>query len=62
MTQPGAFIGVLPGGGSPIQAGAAQILVLRGIMACQAVVVLVATRLMRAGRLLPDDLKLSLHR
>lgn len=62
VTLPGAFIGVLLGGGSPIQAGAAQILVLLGIMACQAVVVLVATRLMRAGRLLPDDLKLSLHR
>lgn len=56
VTLPGAFIGVLLGGGSPVQAGAAQILVLLGIMACQSVVVLVATRLMRAGRLLPDDL------
>lgn len=61
VTLPGAFIGVLLGGGSPVQAGAAQVLVLLGIMACQSVVVLVATRLMRAGRLLPDDLKTSLH-
>lgn len=61
VTLPGAFIGVLLGGGSPLQAGAAQILVLIGIMACQSVVVFVATRLMRSGQLLPDDLKLALH-
>lgn len=61
VTLPGAFIGVLLGGGSPIQAGAAQILVLLGIMACQSVVVLVSTRLMRAGRLLPPDLQLRLR-
>ncbi len=61
VTLPGAFIGVLLGGGSPLQAGAAQILVLLGIMACQSIVVLVATRLMRAGRLLPDDLRAKLH-
>lgn len=61
VTLPGAFIGVLLGGGSPLQAGAAQVLVLLGIMACQAFVVLVATRLMRAGRLLPEDLREKLH-
>ena len=57
VTLPGAFIGVLLGGGSPLQAGAAQILVLIGIMAGQAVVVAVAHRLMMAGRLLPADLR-----
>lgn len=57
VTLPGAFIGVLLGGGSPVQAGAAQILVLIGIMAGQAVVVGVAHRLMMAGRLLPPDLR-----
>ena len=57
VTLPGAFIGVLLGGGSPLQAGAAQILVLIGIMAGQAVVVGVAHRLMMAGRLLPPDLR-----
>lgn len=56
VTLPGAFIGVLLGGGSPLQAGAAQMLVLLGIMAVQAIVVLVATRLMRRGVLLPRDL------
>lgn len=56
VTLPGAFIGVLLGGGSPVQAGAAQILVLVGIMAGQAVVVTVAHRLMMAHRLLPADL------
>lgn len=61
VTLPGSFIGVLLGGGSPIQAGAAQLLVLIGVMACQALVVLVASRLMEAGLQLPDDLKARLH-
>lgn len=61
VTLPGAFIGVLLGGGSPLQAGAAQILVLLGIMACQSMVVLVSTRLMRAAVLLPPDLAADLH-
>lgn len=56
VTLPGAFIGVLLGGGSALQAGAAQVLVLVGIMAGQAVVVAVANRLMQLGRLLPADL------
>lgn len=62
VTLPGAFIGVLLGGGSPLQAGAAQVLVLVGIMATQTVVVLVGARLMGAMRLLPEDLRQSLHR
>jgi len=61
VTLPGAFIGVLLGGGSPIQAGAAQILVLIGIMAGQAVVVTVAQRLMMAHKLLPADLRTRLR-
>ncbi len=61
MTLPGAFIGVLLGGGSPLQAGAAQVLVLIGIMAGQAVVVGVAHRLMMAGRLMPADLRARLR-
>lgn len=56
VTLPGAFVGVLLGGGSPLQAGAAQVLVLVGIMAGQAMVVTVAQRLMCSGRLLPPDL------
>ncbi len=61
VTLPGAFIGVLLGGGSPLQAGAAQVLVLIGIMAGQAVVVTVAHRLMMAHKLLPADLRTRLR-
>lgn len=61
VTLPGAFIGVLLGGGSPLQAGAAQILVLIGIMAGQAITVTVAKRLISAARLLPDDLRARLR-
>lgn len=61
VTLPGAFIGVLLGGGSPLQAGAAQILVLVGIMAGQAVVVTVAQWLMCQAKLLPPDLATRLR-
>jgi UDP-glucose/iron transport system permease protein len=62
VTLPGAFVGVLLGGGSPLQAGAAQILVLIGLMATQSITVVVAHGLMRSGRLLPADLKERLGR
>lgn len=42
VTLPGAFIGVLLGGGSPTEAGAAQLLVLVGILAAQSIAVVVA--------------------
>ena len=61
VTLPGAFIGVLLGGGSPMQAGAAQVLVLLGIMAGQAITVTVAAAFIRAGRLLPRDLAADLR-
>lgn len=61
VTLPGAFVGVLLGGGSALQAGAAQVLVLLGIMAGQAVVVVAANWLMSQGRLLPDDLRARLR-
>lgn len=61
VTLPGAFIGVLLGGGSPTQAATAQVLVLVGIMAAQTATALVAERLIRSGRLLPPDLKASLR-
>lgn len=61
VTLPGAFIGVLLGGGSALQAGAAQLLVLIGILAGQAVTVVVAHRLVCAALLLPPDLKRTLH-
>lgn len=61
VTLPGAFIGVLLGGGSPAQAAAAQVLVLMGIMAAQTVTAVVAERLIRTTKLLPVDLAESLH-
>ncbi len=57
VTLPGAFVGVLLGGGTPLQAGAAQILVLVGLLATQSITVVVAHRLIRSARLLPADLK-----
>jgi putative ABC transport system permease protein len=60
VTLPGAFIGVMLGGGSPVQAATAQALVLFGIMAAQTVTVAVAERLIAARRLLPDDLRSAL--
>ena len=61
VTLPGAFVGVLLGGGTPLQAGAAQLLVLIGLLAAQTVTVVVAGRLIRSARLLPADLKTSLR-
>ena len=51
VTLPGAFVGVLLGGGSPAQAGAAQILVLTGLLAAQGLAVLLAVELVARGRL-----------
>lgn len=57
VTLPGAFVGVLLGGGSPAQAGAAQVLVLVGLLAAQTLVVVVQSLLIEGGRLLPVDLR-----
>jgi putative ABC transport system permease protein len=51
VTLPGAFVGVLLGGGSPIQAGATQLVVLFGLLLVQAIVVGVTTELIAAGLL-----------
>ncbi len=61
VSLPGAYIGVLLGGGSPLQAGAAQVLVLVGVVAGQPLTALVARELMSAGWLLPRDLAQQLH-
>jgi putative ABC transport system permease protein len=60
VTLPGAFIGVMLGGGSPVQAATAQVLVLFGIMAAQTVTAGVAERLIAARLLLPGDLHRTL--
>jgi putative ABC transport system permease protein len=51
VTLPGAFVGVLLGSGDPIQAGAAQLLVLIGLLAAESVAVLVTVELVARGRL-----------
>lgn len=56
VSLPGAFVGVLLGGGSATQAATAQLLVLVGLIAAQSVVITTVTRLIGAGRMLPDDL------
>ena len=61
VTLPGAFIGVMLGGGSPVQAATAQVLVLFGIMAAQTVTVGVAERLIAERRLLPEPLRRTLQ-
>ena len=61
VTLPGAFIGVLLGGGSPLPARAAQVLVLIGIMAGQACTVAVFGELVRRARIVPADLVPVLH-
>jgi len=52
VTLPGAFVGVLLGGAGPVEAGAAQLLVLVGLLAVETVAVVVTVELI-AGRLIP---------
>jgi putative ABC transport system permease protein len=54
VTLPGAFVGVLLGGGTPFEAGAAQLLVLIGLLATQTIAVWVTTELVARGRILDD--------
>ncbi len=56
VTLPGAFVGVLLGGGTPLEAGAAQIVVLIGLLAAQALTAAVLLRLVAHGRLVRHDL------
>ncbi|MDQ0382215.1 putative ABC transport system permease protein [Amycolatopsis thermophila] len=49
VTLPGAYVGVLLGGASPVQAGVTQVLVLVGLLAAEAVAVLVTVQLVAAG-------------
>jgi putative ABC transport system permease protein len=45
VTLPGAFVGVLLGTGNPVSAGAAQVLVLIGLLAAEALAILVTVEL-----------------
>jgi putative ABC transport system permease protein len=54
VTLPGAFVGVLLGGGTPLEAGAAQLLVLVGLLAAQMLAIWAVTELVGHGALLGD--------
>jgi putative ABC transport system permease protein len=49
VTLPGAFVGVLIGSGDPVQAGAAQLLVLIGLLAAESVAVVITVELVARG-------------
>ena len=54
VTLPGAFVGVLLGGGSPLEAGAAQLLVLVGLLAAEVLAIWGVTELIARGVILDD--------
>ncbi|GID97213.1 ABC transporter permease [Amorphoplanes digitatis] len=51
MTLPGAFVGVLLGGGTAVEAGATQLLVLVALLAVKVIAVAVTVELVAAGLL-----------
>ncbi|MFI1012748.1 ABC transporter permease [Streptomyces sp. NPDC020965] len=55
VTLPGAFVGMLLGGASPLLAGAVQLFVLVALMAVQAVAAAVVLELVARGRLHRDE-------
>jgi len=57
VTLPGAFVGVLLGGGTALEAGAAQVLVLFGLLAAQAITAASMLRLIATGRVVRADLR-----
>lgn len=60
VTLPGAFVGVLLGGGSAVDAGTAQLLVLVGLLAAQTVTVVLTQQLIAADRIMPVDIRATL--
>ena len=57
VTLPGAFVGVLLGGGTPLEAGSAQIMVLIGLMAAQAITSAVLLRLIAGAQVVRADMR-----
>ncbi|WP_432179789.1 ABC transporter permease [Streptomyces sp. NBC_00063] len=55
VTLPGAYVGMLLGGSSPVQAGAVQLFVLIALMALQTVAVAVTLELIARGLLHSDE-------
>ena len=61
VTLPGAFVGVLLGGGTAVEAGAAQVLVLVGLLAAQSVTAAALLGLVAHGWLTHRDLSSLAH-
>lgn len=55
VALPGAFVGVLLGGGSAVQAGATQLMVLVALLAVEAIAVAVTIELVARGPLRPSE-------
>lgn len=51
VTLPGTFVGILLGGGTPVQAGATQLLVLIALLAIEAIAVLTTVELVAVQKL-----------
>ncbi|WP_328472480.1 ABC transporter permease [Actinoplanes sp. NBC_00393] len=51
VTLPGAFVGVLLGGGTPVEAGATQLLVLVALLAVEVIAIAVTVELVAGGSL-----------
>jgi putative ABC transport system permease protein len=54
VTLPGAFVGVLLGGASPVQAGITQVVVLIGLLAIETGSVLLVIEMVAAGLIRPE--------
>jgi putative ABC transport system permease protein len=61
VALPGAFVGVLLGGGDPVQAGVTQLLVLIALLATESVAVLVTVQFVASGLIRRPD-RGELHR
>lgn len=55
VTLPGAFVGALLGGASPLTAGITQLFVLVGLLAVEATAVVITVELMARGHLRPQS-------
>lgn len=62
VTLPGAFVGVLLGGGTALQAGSVQVLVLIGLLAAQTITTAALLRLIATGKVVREDLLASYPR
>jgi putative ABC transport system permease protein len=62
VTLPGAFIGVILGGGTALEAGAVQVLVLIGLLAAQALTTVTTLRVVSRGLLVRQELRLVFPR